>query len=158
MKLLLLEVTVKQIRRRVDPKSKERSKKLTSTFITASKEGTIKFDTESGTNPGIGLYWNQKVKLLDFKEAMSSRRGNDLNKVRDALKGDIKVMCDCPAFKWWGWQYIATQEGFKFGQPQNIYPKIRNPKLTGSVCKHLENVLLILPFLAPRIVKERRGG
>lgn len=153
---LLLEVTYKQIRKKTDPKSKTRSEILSSDFLSLNKQGTVFFETESGTYPGTGLYWRQTIKLVDFKEALTGRGKNDLNKIRDAIKGDIKVMCDCPAFKWWGWQYIATQKGYKYGRPQTIYPTIRNPKLTGSVCKHLENVLLVLPFLAPKIVKEYR--
>lgn len=154
--LLLLEVTYKQIRRRTDPKSKARAEVLSSNFMSLNKQGTVTFETESGTYPGTGLFWHQTVKLLDFKEAMSGRGKNDLNRVRDAIKGDIKVMCDCPAFKWWGWQYIATQRDYKYGSPQNIFPSIRNPRLRGSVCKHLENTLLVLPFLAPKIIKEYR--
>lgn len=154
MSLLLLEVTYKQIRSNTDPGSKRRSKVLSSDYLSMNKQGAINFETESGTFPGTGLFWKQTVKLLDFREAMTGRGKNDLNRVRDALKGDVKVACNCPAFKWWGWQYIATQDGFKYGPPQTIYPAVRNPGLTGSVCKHLENVLLVLPFLAPKIVKE----
>jgi hypothetical protein len=40
------------------------------------------------------------------------------------------------------------------GKKEKRMPKIRNPNLDGTVCKHLDNALLVLPFVVSSIVKD----
>lgn len=58
---------------------------------------------------------------------------------------NIKVHCTCPAFLFWGSQYILTQADAAI-VPEIRYPNIRNPQLKGIVCKHLKKTLKVLPF------------
>ena len=74
--------------------------------------------------------------------------------VKRAINGNLLVFCNCPAFKWWGHQYImTTTKSIIPGFENRIYPKIRNPQLKGKVCKHLYTVLLDLPKDSRKIYK-----
>lgn len=70
------------------------------------------------------------------------------------MQGDIEVWCNGTAFRMWGWAYITSELDAKWGKKEKRFPKVRNPSLKGSVCKHLENVLRVLPFHAPDIVRD----
>jgi hypothetical protein len=59
--------------------------------------------------------------------------------------GNIRVHCPCPAFKFWGHQYIMTQKDSAI-IPEIRYPHIRNPQLRGGCCKHLNRTIKVLPF------------
>lgn len=54
---------------------------------------------------------------------------------------DVKVDCTCPDF-YYRYSYVATQNGYKYGDPQTIPADITNPDDDiGATCKHL-NLLL----------------
>lgn len=55
---------------------------------------------------------------------------------------------------YYGFKYKATQSGYNYGTPENRFPIIRNPKLKGSVCKHLRAVISALPFHSTIITKD----
>lgn len=154
---LLQELTARDILKDVDPKSKARSAPLSSTFL-RFKGNVVSFRTTSGTTKG--LFWLQTLQLVGLRKQLDLVRDGKttlLKAVRAAvLDGDIKVHCNCPAQKWWGWAYISTELGFKYGRKQKIFPSIRNPRLKGTVCKHLINVLGTLPFNVSTMVKKGR--
>ena len=68
---------------------------------------------------------------------------------------DIKLSCSCPAALYWGSDYILSLNKYraKYGDPENRSPRIRNPKQYGAVCKHMHNVLRVLPFYVTTITK-----
>lgn len=59
--------------------------------------------------------------------------------------GNLKWHCPCPAFKFWGMQYISTMLDIAI-VPEIRFPSIRNPNLKGIGCKHLRRTAKILPF------------
>jgi hypothetical protein len=61
---------------------------------------------------------------------------------------DIKVKCGCPADLYWGSQYIRSQEPLdaNFPPKEERPPVERNPKQHGSMCKHLQVVINLLPM------------
>jgi hypothetical protein len=59
--------------------------------------------------------------------------------------GDLRIHCGCPAYLFWGMQYIDTQLDIAI-RPEIRYPGIRNPDLKGIACKHLIRTLKVLPF------------
>lgn len=154
---LLLEMTAKEIRSAADAKSRARSKVL-STEIIRFKGNVVSFSTTSGTY--AGKFWIQNVQLLGLRRQLDLVRDGKttpLKAITAAVKsGDVRVHCTCPAQKWWGWAYISTELGYKYGRKQTIFPSIRNPRLTGSVCKHLILALGTLPFNVPGLVKTAR--
>lgn len=98
--------------------------------------------------------------------------GMDLNSLKRALMGDIKIWCNCPDFKFHGLNYIVTKaqdvvpaggvpasKQF-FPQVTNIRvpPKIRNPRQEGMLCKHLYSTLSKLSADAVRVHKELSKG
>lgn len=154
---ILLELRAKDIVNTADSRSNERAKPLSSKLLRV-KGNNLTFQTGSGTIPGT--FWIQKVQLLELAKALepywSGRTRNVLGAVRSAVHGNIKVSCNCPAMRYWGFAYIASQGKYKVGRAQTRFPGIRNPHLRGSVCKHLINVLRVLPFNMPQIVKSAR--
>jgi hypothetical protein len=153
--ILLNEETIKDLRKGIESKVKKRAKPLKSNLVSV-KSGTINFLTPSFTQRGA-VSWKQSIRVLHLAKILKpywdGKKSKLLPLLREALKGDILVHCSCPAFKWWGYAYIASERKYKIGRSQKIYPHVRNPHLKGTVCKHLYNVLYAIPFLAPKIVQ-----
>jgi hypothetical protein len=109
-----------------------------------STEGDmIHFMTQSETTPGHE--WRQWIRMTELKDVITDPDMSLQDKVRLALSGDLQVHCNCPAFLYWGYQYITTQLGAAVS-PENRPPDKKNPKRKGDVCKHLALVLRVLPF------------
>lgn len=62
------------------------------------------------------------------------------------MQGEIRCSCTCPSWIYSGAKYIGTQLGYAYGGKENRFPRIKNPQLKGSICKHLYVVLKALPF------------
>lgn len=69
-------------------------------------------------------------------------------------QGDLHLNCTCPHWVYGGYNYIATQLDYALGKKEYRPPKIRNPKLLGSTCKHGFVVLMYLANNRFRIAKE----
>jgi hypothetical protein len=109
------------------------------------------FKTESATTRG--KIWTQKLIVKDLSvlaEGLSPMALQNL--IRESA---LEIHCDCPAFLYWGYQYKAWTRGYGI-EVETRFPKIRNPKLQGYVCKHLYNVMEIYPFLQAKIVSVMR--
>lgn len=159
---ILGEKTYKDLRRdapnflRIRDKSRQTPG---STYVGIDENNIIAFKTPSHTHPGVT--YDQQVKLLDLEYLIQHYAGikKPIEIVRLALEGNIEVHCTDPSWKYWGFQYIGTKKNYAV-VPEPRYPKIRNPRLKGSVCKHLDNVLFVLPFqnakIARDLVKQQR--
>lgn len=162
------ELTVKDLRRGVDtdhpspPGAKGRAEPVTSRLVALSKDGLMTFKSKSITvSPGTEDFYTQYIELLDWEDMLNETPGMSFpDRANLVLFGDVRVSCDCPAFLYWGSRYILTQldalyqpgadwEGHE--GPEDRLPKIRNPKLKGTVCKHMSNVLDIIPMSVSRI-------
>lgn len=119
------------------------------------KDNIMYFTTPSHTIPGV--VYTQRVKLLDLDKLIEKYKGEKkpLDIVRMALEGNIQVHCTDPSWKYWGFQYIGTTRDYAL-EKEPRYPKVRNPNLQGSVCKHLDNVLYILPFQNTKVLRDLR--
>ena len=62
------------------------------------------------------------------------------------MQGDIRCSCTCPAWIYSGAKYIGTQLGYAYGGKETRFPRVKNPQLKGSICKHLYVILKALPF------------
>lgn len=150
----LNEFDARQILRSADDKSKERSKILHSNLKEVTELGDVKFETVSGTTQG--LYWHQTVRFKDLYDIIVSFNYNkadykDKDIMRLLSESDLEVYCDCPAFKYWGYKYISWNLDMGV-EKETRNPKVRNPKLKGTVCKHLIMTLERLPFLVNKLV------
>ena len=64
-----------------------------------------------------------------------------IEKLRRIMKGSIVVDCTCKNFRYNGYAYILTRKDAKYGQQVTIVPRKKNPKMEGTVCKHLRRVI-----------------
>jgi len=128
-------------------RTRERAGVIYAYYRGVSKRGLVYFRTNSATTPG--LYWHQYIELSDIEEAIRlqarDRLMSNVDVVNLAVFGDLKFHCNCPAFKYYGFQYMATELDYAI-VPESRPPTIRNPNLEGTVCKHLYQVLQRLPM------------
>jgi len=129
-KKMFIEVTVKEIT--------DMNTRFNAFTPKAIKYTGMQFRTKT-------LYWKtgkyeQKVRIPDLA-VISRLKGDDEEKVWMALnQGDVLVNCTCPDFTFGGFKYIATELGFSI-EKETRFPKINNPNVDGSVCKHLDYLL-----------------
>lgn len=118
-----------------------------------TSDGIVTFTTPSYDN--TGTTYTQTIKLMDFQKYIDefSSTLQPIEIVRKIIAGNIKVHCTDPSWKYWGYQYKGTKEDYAL-EPEERAPVKRNPKLSGSVCKHILNILFILPMSAPRITSD----
>jgi len=100
----------------------------------AKTKGWITFNTTSQYTRG--KYYFQYVKLLDIKDIKSVKGFAKRDIVRLLLSGNVACYCSCPDFLYAGWKYMGYTKGYGIFK-ETRFPRIRNPRLEGTVCKHL---------------------
>lgn len=138
----LFEETNRDLRRGAWPQVRRRVKSqgIIPELVGVRKDGALLFRTNSGTTKG--KYWNQMVKFKDIsvaRELFFESKVTYLRLISLLQSGDLLVHCNDPSYKYY-WQYLATQKGYAI-RKNIIYPKKRNPNLTGSVC-FVDNTLV----------------
>jgi hypothetical protein len=59
----------------------------------------------------------------------------------ELINADVKISCSCPAFRYWGSQYLLEQRNTTISPEGVPYPHQRQPKaLANLICKHLAAV------------------
>lgn len=159
IKKMLYEFNVNGLKGGAENKviNRAREHNLGTHYQEVTEEGEIIYKTTSATTPGVD-YWEQKIKLLDFDDAIEISQDMDIDDkdvVNLMVFGDLEVKCDCPAFLYWGYKYIAWELDYGIEQ-ENRPPDIRNPNRDGTVCKHLYNVFTVLPAHILRIASDLR--
>ena len=143
------EFTIKKLKQGADNDiiRRAREQSLSSYYQGIDRDGVMEFETTAITTDGQSR-WEQEIKLLDLEDAIDVGKDDMELSDRDiadlAIYGDVAVHCNCPSFKWHGYQYIAWQLDYGL-KPQNNKPDTRNPDRKGTVCKHLYNVFVVLP-------------
>lgn len=130
-------------------KVRQRANELGGTSI-----GSILYNKKEVLFSTVGLTntYQQRVRILDLD--LRSAHKLSFNELATLIRlSNIKVSCNCPAFKYWGFKYIATQLDYGVLQ-ENKYPDVRNPNTEGYVCKHLYSVLKVWPFVRNTIASE----
>lgn len=87
-----------------------------------------------------------KVKLVEYPEIADDETLSTREKVRLAIAGDLKISCTCPAYIYWGYKYILTQLDTNAIDPEHRFPRVKNPRLQGVMCKHCYVALNIFPM------------
>ena len=119
--------------------------------------GLWTFEVASATTPGktytINVEFrdivNQIHKLVKNRQLWNKDQTHvDLRKVADEMMddADVKILCTCPAFQYWGPAYITTKRKSKYGDQETRPPNVRNPKQYGLGCKHAQLMFDVLPF------------
>ena len=116
------------------------NRELATQYVSVSSKGVITFVTSSGTSASKS--WTQRVQMLDLDKLLAKHKDKKkpMEIVRLALKGNIKLNCNDPSWLYWGFKYKAYVRGYGMNR-ETRFPKIRNPQLRGTVCKHLDNNL-----------------
>lgn len=87
--------------------------------------------------------WHQvRVQLMHWTPAMTQTRST-LAGVKKAVKGAVKFDCGCGRHQFW-YRYIATAGGYALTPHEKDFPKVRNPNLVGTCCKHVLKVFQTL--------------
>lgn len=157
----LNELTRKQIIQKNDPQflnQVERVKQLKSTRLVDMVRDTVVFRTRSADFTRSRREYTERIRLLRLDKLLKKYAAGDM-KLSEVFrlavsKGDIELYCTCPAFLYWGFQYINTQTGSVLkGKGENRFPGVRNDQLSGMYCKHLSVALEVLPLNTMRILK-----
>ena len=154
-KVLITEDTQKQLLKRAEAKRKVRAKTIKTYYSgVANTKGWITYHTPSQTRRGVKYV--QYIKLKEAKDAKYFKEFKEQDIIRLLLlSGDLQVYCSCPDFKYRGYKYMGYTQGYGMFRELR-YPKVRNPKLEGSICKHLIAVLNNVGFNWNVIAKEMR--
>jgi hypothetical protein len=108
-----------------------------------TKENIMNFFVPSPTRINK---WNCYIQFVEWYEQVADLGLNAAEAARLLLwAGNIRIHCECPAFLYWGHNFIATELDVAI-YPETRFPHIRNPELRGIACKHLRRALLVLPY------------
>lgn len=145
------------LKQKATSKIKYRAKyqNMKSTYLGVTKEGKVRFKTTSATI--VGRFYYQEILFKDLQLALQllsdSPKTSTMTILALIMKGDIMLHCTDPSFKYMGWQYMAWKSGYGMKR-ETRFPKVRNPRLKGSICKHLFVVLTVLPFYIAEINRD----
>lgn len=154
---VLDEMYYQQFMQKIDPNwlpHKDYSKLIPFVRFTGYKGNIMRFFVPNKYNG-----WQTYIKFPEWNEQVLDTSLSAPEAARLLLWGaNLQVHCGCPAYLFWGMNYILTQADAAI-VPEVRYPHIRNPHLKGIVCKHLNRCLKVLPFhlgdMAKVIKKER---
>ncbi len=81
-----------------------------------------------------------RIRAEEWNRQLLNDRANPRTAVRNILAGKVSIDCDCERHQYW-YRYLANIGGYAVTPPaEKDFPKIRNPKLEGSCCKHVLSV------------------
>lgn len=96
----------------------------------------------SGDTKNAPPYYKVRVRLDDWKNAITGMQKKDYSvAAKNACMGYVSFDCNCGRYIYW-YQYLATIGNFDIAPGETVFPKIRNPKLTGICCKHILKTLM----------------
>ena len=152
------EITRKDLISDTDKWTKDKSKLVKrATYLGITEDYTVFFRVPSVTADPPTNY-TVKIQLLDYPEVADDEDLDIKEKVRLAIAGDLKISCTCPAYLYFGYKYILTQLDSNESNPENRFPKIKNPKLQGVMCKHCYTAINAFPFNWTSIARDLSKG
>jgi hypothetical protein len=119
-----------------------------------SKDGMVLHFRVSASAESKFKHHQVKIRLDEWADYLTSTKTYQKS-AKKILAGRISFECDCGRHQYW-YRYIATIGGFAIKPLEYAFPKIRNPKLTGSCCKHVLKTFAVLqgPVVARMVAKE----
>lgn len=146
------ELTRNDLFQDVESKVKKRSLVLDKPiYLGVTNNYIVQMQVNSATGSGSYLV---KIKLVEYPSLIREEDITTEEKVRLSLAGDMEIHCSCPAFLYWGYDYITTQVSTNVHGTQYMYPSIRNPKLEGVMCKHCYKAFKMFGSYWKRIAKD----
>jgi hypothetical protein len=158
----LQEATYKEISLLIDPNFLDlsrRANEVKGVNLESIDHNTLHFKT------ALTASGNRYINLVRFKqwdEVVSDFDWTPMEAARVLIwKGDVELHCSCPAFLYWGFQYLLTSIDASI-IPEERKPRKNNPMEKGIVCKHLYRTLKSFPFfggdIAQEIKRQRNQG
>jgi GNAT superfamily N-acetyltransferase len=146
MKQPILSFTLQQILKEVDPNHihhAEYTAALDEPFLIKAYGSSLLFGVYSSKYAKNGRVYQVKVIFKDIVIIARDKQIPIADAVRYAIEDlDMNISCQCPAFLFYGYRYMGTQLSYLYGLPrEHRPPRIRNPKMRGSVCKHADKVM-----------------
>lgn len=148
------EITRKQLLSDVDNWTKDKTKKVTrAVYKGITPNYTCYFSVPSVTADPPTNY-TVKIRMTEYNDIKDEEDMTTQEKVRLALAGEVQISCNCPAFLYFGYKYILTQVDANASDEEHRFPKIKNPKLSGVMCKHCYKAMQAFPFNWSRIARD----
>ena len=158
MTVRLDELTRKELVNDVDRWTKDKTKKVRGAiYLGVTEDYTVFFRVPSVTADPPTNYL-VKIKMVDYEDVADDESLSTREKVRLAIAGDLKVSCTCPAYLYFGYKYILTQLDTNESDDENRFPKIRNPRLQGVMCKHCYAAIKAFPMRWTSIARDIDRG
>lgn len=152
------ELTRRDLMSDVDNWTKDKAKKVRkAVYLGITEDYTAFFRVPSVTAAPPTTYV-VKIKLTEYPDIADDESMSVQDKVRLAISGDLKVSCTCPAYLYFGYKYILTQLDSNEADAEHRFPKIKNPRLQGVMCKHCYTALSAFPFNWSRIASDIERG
>lgn len=151
-------VPISQLLDKADKDDKHRAKDIAAATLYKFQGNILTFRvTASGESEGAPSHYQVKIRLDGWKSAANMEGQQYINKVKYAVHGNVSIDCNCGRYLYW-YRYLATIGDFAIS-PENVFPKIRNPKLSGCACKHILRTLTSLssPVVQQRIAREMQN-
>lgn len=126
-----------------DNSFREKIKTMKSNYFGVNSNGIVVFSTQSQSN--LNRFYFQYIKFKDI-HILKERPSASLSEL------NIEVYCTDPSFLYKGYQYISYSYQYGIFSASHLFKS--NPSLSGSVCKHLYHVLLLLPYYELQIKKD----
>lgn len=154
MAIRLDELTRKNLVNDVDSWTKSKSRLVRGAiYLGITEDYTVFFRVPSVTADPPTNYV-VKIRLLDYPEIADDDSLSVREKVRLAIAGDLKISCTCPAYLYFGYKYILTQLDTNEADDEHRFPRIKNPKLQGVMCKHCYAAIKAFPMKWTSIAKD----
>lgn len=148
------ELTRKDLIADVDKWTKDKARLVRkAVYLGITEDYTVFFRVPSVTARPSTNY-TVKISLVDYPDIAEDKDLSVQEKVRLAIAGDLKISCTCPAYLYFGYKYILTQLDSNESDAEHRFPKIRNPKLNGVMCKHCYIAMQAFPLNWSSIAKD----
>lgn len=148
------ELTRKDLVKDVDKSTKDKSRLVRrAVYEGITEDYTVYYRVPSVTSSPPTSYI-VKIKLLEYPDIAEDKDLSIREKVRLAISGDLQISCTCPAFLYFGYKYILTQLDSNESNDEHRFPKIRNPKLQGIMCKHCYLAISVFPMTWDTIARD----
>lgn len=99
--------------------------------------GVIQFITNAGPDSKVTRHHVQ-VELLNYSAIAASPKPA-VKLAKELLEGAARWNCSCERFRYY-YRFVLTTLKSNYNVAETAFPKIRNPELRGTCCKHIARV------------------
>ena len=134
------------------------NQQITMAVPVSARGGVIHFMTNAGPDSDVKRH-HVHVELLNYSE-IAAKPKSAAKLAKELLEGAARWDCDCGRHRFW-YRYLLTTLKANYGASETAFPKVRNPTLRGTCCKHIARVahnMLNSPTLRAYVVRVIEQG